>query len=71
MTPATELQLLREPGRIVHRPHSSHRRRCRACDARPARFWFRGEVRADREHTLCFRCYRAEQNRQRARRMAN
>ena len=39
---------------------------CRGCYQHPARFRYRGEVRADRDHTLCFRCYRAERNRQRA-----
>jgi hypothetical protein len=43
---------------------------CRECRNHPARFLYRGEVRADRDHTLCFRCYRAEVNRQRARRLA-
>jgi hypothetical protein len=43
---------------------------CRDCQCRPARFRFRGEVRADRDHTLCFRCYRAEVNRARARRLS-
>jgi hypothetical protein len=42
---------------------------CAACRERKARFRFRGEVRADRDHTLCFACYRAEVNRARARRM--
>lgn len=56
---------------------SSERRRqfkgaralCAACRTRKARFKYRGEVRADREHTLCFECYRAEVNRARARRL--
>ena len=56
---------------------SSERRRqskrfgslCAACQERKARFRYRGEVRADRDHTLCFECYRAEINRARARRM--
>jgi hypothetical protein len=42
---------------------------CAACQERKARFRYRGEVRADRDHTLCFACYRAELNRVRARRM--
>ena len=41
------------------------RRLCQACHERRARFRYRGEVRADRDHTLCFECYRAERNRQR------
>lgn len=42
---------------------------CAACRERKARFAYRGEVRADRDHTLCFECYRGEINRARARRM--
>ena len=42
------------------------RRLCQACHERRARFRYRGEVRADRHHTLCFECYRAERNRLRA-----
>ena len=42
---------------------------CVACRERKARFRYRGEVRADRDHTLCFECYRGEVNRARARRL--
>jgi hypothetical protein len=42
------------------------RHTCRACEARPARFQYRGQVRADRQHELCFRCFRAAANRMRA-----
>ncbi len=35
------------------------RRQCAECRVRQARFRFRGTVRADRSHTLCFRCFRA------------
>jgi hypothetical protein len=56
---------------------SEHRRRskqvktlCAACQERKARFRYRGEVRADRDHTLCFECHRSEINRARARRLA-
>jgi hypothetical protein len=45
------------------------RTRCVACRERKARFRFRGTVRADRDHTLCFECFRAETNRARARRL--
>ena len=41
---------------------------CRSCRERKARFQFRDEVRADRDHVLCFECYRSEVDRQRARR---
>ncbi len=46
------------------------RRNCHVCRDRKARFRFRGEVRADRDHVLCFACFRAERNRQTARRLA-
>jgi hypothetical protein len=42
---------------------------CAACQERKARFRYRGEVRADRDHTLCFACYRRELDRLRARRL--
>jgi hypothetical protein len=42
---------------------------CAACQERKARFRYRGEVRADRDHTLCFECHRGEINRARARRL--
>ena len=54
------------------------RQMCQRCQDRKARFQYRGEVRADRDHppslcelrrasTLCFECYRSERERQRAR----
>ncbi len=49
------------------RLHRLPRHTCRTCEAQPARFRFRGEVRADRDHELCFRCYRATVNSLRAR----
>ena len=42
---------------------------CAACQARKARFRYRGRVRANRDHTLCFECYRREIDRTRARRL--
>ncbi len=36
---------------------------CAACGTRPARFQYRGIVKADRSHTLCFQCFRAAVNR--------
>jgi hypothetical protein len=44
-------------------------RLCLCCGERRALFVFRGLVRADRDHNLCFECYRAEVNRLRARRL--
>jgi hypothetical protein len=45
-------------------------RLCLACGERRALFAYRGVVKADRAHNLCFRCYRAEVNRLSARRMS-
>jgi hypothetical protein len=45
-------------------------RLCQACGQRRARFAYRGTVKADRAHTLCFECFRAARNRLRARAMA-
>jgi hypothetical protein len=41
-------------------------RLCAHCRQRPALFKYRGKVKADREHTLCFRCFRDQQNRLRS-----
>ena len=46
------------------------RHTCRACRTRPARFRYRSTVRADRDHDLCFRCFRGLVDRMRARRAA-
>jgi hypothetical protein len=54
----------------ARRLHRHERHVCRQCQCRPARFRYRRQVRADRDHTLCFRCYRAEVNRARARRLS-
>ena len=51
-----------------HRLSRRLRTLCAACRDRKARFRYRGAVRADRDHTLCFECYRGEINRARARR---
>jgi len=44
-------------------------RLCVACGERRPLFACRGVVKADRDHNLCFACYRAEVNRLRARRL--
>ena len=44
--------------------------RCVVCGERRSLFSHRGVVKADRSHTLCFECYRAELNRRCARRLA-
>ena len=43
---------------------------CQSCRERKARFRFRGHVRSDRDHTLCFECFGSERERQRARLLA-
>jgi hypothetical protein len=54
----------------VRRLSRARRRLCVECLHRRARFRFRGAVRADRDHTLCFRCFRSERERRRARQHA-
>ena len=39
---------------------------CRECESRRALFRYRGIVKWDRYHTLCFQCYRRLLDRQRA-----
>ena len=53
----------------MRRLHRETRHLCAGCKGQPARFQYRGRVRADRDHNLCFRCFRAEVNRLRARRL--
>ena len=53
----------------ARRLHRHERHVCLECRAHRARFQYRGQVRADRDHTLCFRCFRAEVERARARRL--
>ena len=43
---------------------------CQRCRDRKARFRYRGVVRADRNRTLCFECYRSERNRPGAQRLS-
>jgi len=47
------------------------RQNCQGCHVRKARFQYRGAVKADRDHVLCFECYRSEVNPQRAYRLAS
>ena len=44
----------------------AERQLCETCRERKARFEYRGRVKADRDHTLCFQCYRADRDRRRA-----
>lgn len=54
-----------------HRRSKRLKHLCAACQGRKARFRYRGEVRADRDHTLCFECYRRQVSRSRARLMSD
>ena len=51
----------RGPARPHHPRRAAHT--CVACRQRRSRFRFRGAVRADRHHPLCFQCYRALRDR--------
>ena len=57
-------------GVIVECRSREVRKICQSCHKRKARFQYRGHVKADRNHTLCFKCFRAERNRMRARLLA-
>lgn len=34
------------------------KRMCRECEKRPAKFIYKGYVKADADHDLCMQCYR-------------
>lgn len=51
-------------------PLSPSRRLCLTCARRRPRFRYRGVVKTDADHTLCFQCYRAQLQRSRAALMA-
>lgn len=57
--------------RIRFRPRPrAVRHVCRDCEQRRALFRYRGVVKWDRYHTLCFQCYRRHIERLRAARLA-
>lgn len=61
MTASGQAALAREESTVSNAPDHGRRahRLCVACGTRPARFQYRGVVKADRDHTLCFQCYRS------------
>jgi hypothetical protein len=65
-----ELEELDTLGRHAPPQAASHAHICVACRERRSLFRYRGAVRADRDHTLCFRCYRALCDSMRARLVA-
>jgi len=56
-------------GHRSNHAHDSHV--CINCRQRRSLFRYRGRVRADRSHTVCFQCYRALHNVVRALRIAH
>jgi hypothetical protein len=54
----------------ARRASRSIRHLCAGCRVQRAMFRFRGVVRADCDHMLCFRCFRSERERQRDRLLA-
>jgi hypothetical protein len=48
------------------RESKAARKNCRCCQERKAKFQYGRVVRASRDHTLCFACYRSERERRRA-----
>ena len=52
--------------RHARRHHREDRHLCADCRQRKAKYQYRGQVRADRQHVLCFQCFRAARERQRA-----
>lgn len=53
-------------GSRLRAPRAPYLHTCQACGHRRPLFCYRGNVKADRAHTLCFECYRAMVNRTRA-----
>ncbi len=54
-----------------HRPGRDSRHLCAACRDRKAKFRYQGQVRADRDHVLCFQCFRSLREQSRAKRLAD
>ena len=52
------------------RPYRPSRHVCAACHDRKAKFRYQGHVRADRDHVLCFQCFRSLYEQSRARQLA-
>jgi hypothetical protein len=50
----------------IHQANDA-RSACAICRDRKARFRYRGQVCADRDHVLCFQCYRSQREPHRAR----
>ena len=55
--------------REIRRRVRPARHLCADCRERKARFEYRGHIRADRTHVLCFQCFRAQREQIRARQL--
>jgi hypothetical protein len=56
--------------RSLRRQVRRTRHLCAACRERRAKYQFDGHVRADRDHVLCFQCFRSLREQTRAQRLA-
>lgn len=54
-----------------HRLGRHTRHLCASCRERKAKFRYEGHVRADRDHVLCFQCFRSVREQARAQRLAH
>ena len=59
-----------EADAFAHEAIVRTRHQCLGCGARRSLYRYRGFVKADANHTLCFRCYRALRDSMRARSLA-
>lgn len=57
--------LRQRPARFAVR----RRKLCAECHEHYARYSYKSAVRADKDHTLCFRCFRRQKDRARSRLM--
>lgn len=57
--------------RSSRRDHREGRHLCAACRERKAKYYYRGHVRADHQHVLCFQCFRSAREQMRARQLAD
>lgn len=53
----------------ARRQHRQDRHLCASCRERKAKYQYHGHVRAERQHVLCFQCFRSARERMRARQL--
>ncbi len=54
----------------THRRHGHDHHLCAECHERRAKYRYQGHIRADRQHVLCFSCFRCARERMRASQLA-